>query len=169
MICVMEAGTCFIFCFHICYTHQWHCYWVVCTSRLSSGWETLVIWYHKKGLDLSPTGSRILIMQCSTFQEMSKKTDMSLFLLAHIFCATHTRNYKGLVRWTGPLWLSFASTVYSNPGKESSLEISRDFKLSERENTVLCWMYSSTFIKIQHPQQFITVKLYVVVVEKENT
>ena len=30
-------------------------------------------------------------------------------------------------------------------------------------------MYSSTFIKIQHPQQFITVKLYVVVVEKENT
>ena len=61
------------------------------------------------------------------------------------------------------------SSIYSNPGKESSLEISRDFKLSERENTVLCWMYSSTFIKIQHPQQFIPVKLYVVVVEKENT
>ena len=32
-------------------------------------------------------------------------------------------------------------------------------------------MYSSTFIKIQHPQQFIPVKLYVevVVVDKENT
>ena len=76
-------------------------------------------------------------MQCSTFQEMSKKkpTCLSFFWLI-FFVPKSIGIIKALSDEQG-----LTSSIYSNPGKESSLEISRDFKLSERENTVLCLMY----------------------------
>ena len=108
MICVMEAGTCFIFCFHICYTHQWHCYWVVCsivcTRRLSSGWETLVIWYQKKRAWFITYRLSYInnAMQYISGNEQKNLTCLSFFWL--IFFVPHTyKNYiKALSDEQGP-------------------------------------------------------------------
>ena len=102
MICVMEAGTCFIFCFHICYSHQWQCYWVVC-SIVGSGWDPRHLVPEKRAWFITYRLSYINnAMQYISGNEQKKLTCLSFFWL--IFFVPHTyKNYiKALSDEQGP-------------------------------------------------------------------